>query len=311
VTPPDTLTLGDAVEKWLGQHIKATRITYGYDTNQLLGVLGPERPLALVTPHLIDDFVSYLNSPDLNYAPKTVNKKIKTLRTFFNWCVKRGYLESSPATGTKYHRTSEYVGREKAATDEEYMRLKAHFENPVWQWRDPVIRFRNLALLHFLADTGCRISEAARLQVTQINWHTCEAQVLGKGQKMRPVWFGNDCYQALRYWLIVRPDEACQHVFTKYDTPPSTDGLRVMLWRASKAVLKRNVSPHMFRHRKAFTLFDMGVAPTHVATVLGDTVEIVIRYYCPTDFNSARAASLQMIQRDEKLVVLPQHKSAT
>lgn len=304
---PDLL-LKDAVKMWLGQHIATTARTYGYDINQMRDWLGEKRPLAQLTPLDIDRFIASLNDPERDYAPKTINKKIKTIRTFFNWCVKRGYIEASPATGTKYHTSSDFVGREKAATDEEYVLLREHFSNPYWRWRDPVIRFRNLALLNFLANTGCRISEAARLEVQHINWHANEAQVLGKGHKRRPVWFGDACARALRHWLNQRPDDACSHVFTKYERPPSIDGLRILFWRASQAVLDRNVSPHMFRHRKAFALFDMGVAPTHVATVLGDTVEIVIRYYCPTDFESARAASLRMIKNDEQLSALPQHR---
>ncbi|WP_307202391.1 tyrosine-type recombinase/integrase [Paenibacillus harenae] len=46
---------------------------------------------------------------------------------------------------------------------------------------------RERALLEFLYCTGCRVREAEKINIEDLNWENCSAIVNGKGSKQREV----------------------------------------------------------------------------------------------------------------------------
>jgi integrase len=115
-----------------------TRETYRKFLTRFVVAVGPDRPLDLIRPEDIDAFVLDMRTRQTKYAdhPKrptenvrlsttTVYRNAKMIKAFFSWCVKRGYIEQSPArflTNTKPVRP---LGQGKAATDSELELLLA------------------------------------------------------------------------------------------------------------------------------------------------------------------------------------------
>ena len=117
-------------------------------------------------------------------------------------------------------------------------------------------RERTIALIEFLASSGCRISEALQLLVKDIDTKNRTAVVVGKGNKERRVWFSTDAVVAIKsYWSIRKSAAPNDPVFARHDrrvgkslkrmTP---QGAELNVKKIADAAEIEHFTPHYFRH---------------------------------------------------------------
>lgn len=63
---------------------------------------------------------------------------------------------------------------------------------------------RDAAILEFIYATGCRVSEAASARVRDVDFKAKSVRLSGKGGKIRYVFFGRKCKQAMREYIANR-----------------------------------------------------------------------------------------------------------
>ncbi|MGI9064489.1 MAG: tyrosine-type recombinase/integrase [Pseudonocardiaceae bacterium] len=111
---------------------------------------------------------------------------------------------------------------------------------------------RDEALIRLLLDTGIRVSEACRLAVSDADLDREMAMVTGKGNKIRPVYFGARTARALDRYVRERRRHRWCHLDALFLTQRgalSTDGARDRIKvRAAAAGLRDRMHPHWFRH---------------------------------------------------------------
>lgn len=281
------LTLQKSIQLFLGEHIETTARTYYYSLRPFADFVGPARPLTAISPALVLEAMQHMRARPTLKSPASVNKHIKTLRTFFNWCVKCGFIEASPAAALKRQRQSAQVERVKAMPDHVYERLVSFA-----QWNP-----RQHALVLFLGDTGCRIGGAAGLRWSQIDFEKCEALVVEKGHPLRPVWFGEACRRALINWRAAAPMDRGDYVFSARGGRIKADNLGQFFTRTTEKARLGRWGPHSLRHRKGFQLADDKVAPTVAATALGNTISVTMEHYYPRDDERAAQAIRDLAHR--------------
>lgn len=136
---------------------------------------------------------------------------------------------------------------------------------------------RNRAMLETLYSSGLRVSELTGLKISNIHNDVGFLRIVGKGSKERLVPVGKS---ALKYMKIFR-DQVRVHInvqkgfddtlfLTKRGKPIS----RVMVFMiikdlAAKIGLKKNISPHTFRHSFATHLIEGGADLRAVQEMLG------------------------------------------
>ncbi len=136
---------------------------------------------------------------------------------------------------------------------------------------------RNRAMLETLYSSGLRVSELTGLKISNIHDDVGFLRIVGKGSKERLVPVGKS---ALKYMKIFR-DQVRVHInvqkgfddtlfLTKRGKPIS----RVMVFMiikdlAAKIGLKKNISPHTFRHSFATHLIEGGADLRAVQEMLG------------------------------------------
>lgn len=272
--------LDRAIHLFLGEYIASTRRAYGYTLNEMLAYIGPARPLTDIRPDHLIEYVQHLRKRPSLKSPASVNKHIKTIKTFFNWCVKTGFLEVSPARGLKRVRQASSVDRVKAMPDHVYEELLAYTRyHP-----------RHHALVLFLGDTGCRIGGAAGLRWRDIDLKHRRAVVTEKGKPPRPVFFGDVCAQALASWRMRHPMRG-DYVFSDDGRRIHNDNLGQMFRRACIRAGIGSWGPHSLRHRKGHQLADASVAPSLAAKALGhESIMTTLDYYYPDDWESVQQA---------------------
>lgn len=289
------MELEKTIELFLGEFIPTTRTSYTFPLRLMCGWIGATKDLAAVKPEMLIEYFQMVITPR-NYAAATHHKHVKTIKTFFNWCVKMELLDKSPAKVIKNKRLRTAIGREKAMTDAE---LRALLEVTKHKPRD-------YALILFLADTGCRAGGVAGLRMEDMDWSTLTAKVTEKGNKERKVAFGDACAKAIRGWLGFRSQRykiTGVYVFTRNGEKMSARNVSLMIRRSCKVAGIRVRSAHSLRHRKGHQLSDAGISPSVGAIVLGhEDPKITLEHYYRKDWDSAEKAFRQLTTDPEKPV---------
>mgnify|MGYP002521463245 CR=1 FL=1 len=117
-----------------------------------------------------------------------------TLSGFFAWLVANEYIRKNPCEKVdKIH--FQVMEREPLDTYQ--------LEQVRWNCKD----IREKALIDFLFSTGCRVSECAKVNKSDINWQDRSVVIRhGKGNKMRYVYFNAESELSLRKYLETRTD---------------------------------------------------------------------------------------------------------
>ncbi len=139
---------------------------------------------------------------------------------------------------------------------------------------------RDRSILELLFSTGLRVSELARLNITQINFETREFGVIGKGGRARVVFLSDSAAQWLRLYFDRREDPY-KPAFIRYSKEKSieNDGEKMRLTTRSierivdkygkKARIPVKATPHTLRHSFATDLLYNGADLRSVQEMLG------------------------------------------
>ncbi len=270
------MLLQAAIDLWLGECKPSTAKSYKYVMRSFAAYVGPARPLTEVTPVDCIKYLQTISERESIHSPATFNKYTKTLRTFFNWCVKINLLNESPARATKRKKQSQSIPKDKAMPDNALNQLLDYCK---WDTRAD-------AYIRFLADTGCRVGGAANLTIDDVDIERKTARVMEKGKvEHRPVFFGDACARAMRRWLLERPHIGGKYVFSIDGHKMTHAALSQYFRRLCKKAKIGSYGPHSLRHRKGHQMADQRIAPSIAAQALGhESVSITLNYYYPKDW---------------------------
>lgn len=233
-----------------------------------------DRPDAL---ELVDrrDLRAYLaHLMERAQSPRSIARRLATLRSFYRFLVRRGRISRSPMDGIANPRR----GRSLPAPLDLPSTIEL-LDAPVRGSDDPRSP-RDRALLELLYAAGLRISEAVALTLDRLDLEGRSVRVIGKGKKTRVVPIHERAAAALRAWLEVRgelasrrddPDE--EHVFLADRGGPlsARSARRIVARVAERAGLGRHVHPHQLRHSFATHLLERGLDLRHIQELLGHT----------------------------------------
>ena len=136
---------------------------------------------------------------------------------------------------------------------------------------------RNRTILELLYSSGLRVSEAAELPLTALDFESQLVRVRGKGSKERIVPVGVPALKLLRRYLDVARPELCAAVPRSPYVFVSNHGRRLdreRIWQvvklgAERAEIKKNIHPHSLRHSFASHLLDHGADLRVIQEMLG------------------------------------------
>jgi site-specific recombinase XerD len=185
--------------------------------------------------------------------PSTVGTRLRGMRRFCRWLVTEGELEKSPTDGIEIPSPPDKPV--PILTDTEIAALlkacgvgrgrPGTFDRAVFLGR------RDEVVLRLLLDTGVRVSELCRLEITDVDLERELAYVTGKGSRPRVVPFGAKTAQAVDRYLRIRalhPYARSIRLLLGQRGPMTPDGARdVLHLRAAQAGVA-DVHPHRFRH---------------------------------------------------------------
>lgn len=203
--------------------------------------------------------------------PRSVNRKITALRTFYRYLIKTGRMERSPMLKVQAPKTKkklpEYI-------DEKKMELLFSIEEPEEKDYES---FRNFLIVDFFYRTGVRLSELINLKVSDVNLYSLTVTVLGKRNKVRQIPLTMKFKSVLQEYLSVRSDfltmkgQSCDFFFTDSHGNQITPGIVYKLVKASisRVSTGEKRSPHVLRHSFATAMLNHGADINAIKELLG------------------------------------------
>ena len=223
-----------------------------------------------VTPRIIRDFLEYVT--ELGMSAHSQARILSGLKGFFKYLMFESVIEKDPTALIEGPR----LGRKLPDTlsfEEIDTLLKAiDLSTPEGG--------RNRAIIEVLYSSGLRVSELVELRINNIYADSGFLRVLGKGNKERLVPIGRDALKYLTIYLSeVRgkpPHKAPKKGFEAVAFLNRNGGklTRVMIFTIIKKLagqigLRKNISPHTFRHSFATHLVEGGADLRAVQEMLG------------------------------------------
>ena len=234
--------------------------------------------LSLVTPADIEDFLS---SREL-LSKRSQARLLSALRSFFKWLVLEGNLKDNPCDKVEGPKLG--VCLPDTLSVDEVISIIDSVDTSTW------MGYRDKALLEVLYGCGLRVSEAVGLKISLLYLDEGFVRVIGKGDKERLVPVGEVASDAILKYLEERPPEmtSCEYLFVnRYGRPLS----RVSAFKTVKAAavlagVRKEISPHTFRHSFATHLIENGADIRLVQEMLGHESVSTTEIYTHVDTTS-------------------------
>lgn len=211
-------------------------------------------------------------------SPRTVHHYYSSLRAFFNWTVKEGFLQESTLAKVKLPKAKSKVIQPYSLEQiKKLLGVCDHdFENGA-----KFLATRNKTIILMLLDSGLRLSELSNVKVQDIDTGRGWIKVLGKGGKERVVRIGKVTQKALwRYFMYRGSNEYREVWLSEEKRPLQTTGIQSLINRLkNRAGLDEHGCTHRFRHTFALNFLRADHNPFNLQYLLGhNSLEMVRRY---------------------------------
>ncbi|MEO0222828.1 MAG: tyrosine-type recombinase/integrase [candidate division WOR-3 bacterium] len=215
-------------------------------------------------------FIPYLQNKGLN--PTTINRKITSIRVYFKFLLKRGYIKKDPTAHIQRPKNPKRFPR---PVDKDKILGIILLWNPE---KDEEVLAKDIIIL--LYSTGMRISELLSLRGRDINLSDMSIVVKGKRGKFRKLPIIKVAYDVIMKY-IKGPEEKLFNIsrFKAYR----------LVKRAFEKIAKiSGVHPHTLRHSFATHLLENGADLKSVQELLGHSNLTSTQIYTKVSLNHIR-----------------------
>ncbi|MCX5701880.1 MAG: tyrosine recombinase XerC [Candidatus Omnitrophica bacterium] len=197
-----------------------------------------------------------------NLGARTVNRRLSSLRSFFKFLLRDGYLKTNPTLSLSSPKQEKHLP--SFLTEDEVTKLiEAALPKDERGMRDR-------AILETFYSTGMRISELVGLDVKDIDFIGGVVKVMGKGKKERIAPIGDVAVSRIRAYLEARKKQSEALFLNKSGRRITDRGVRNIVKKYLKmASIKQGVSAHTLRHSFATHLLNRGADLRSVQELLG------------------------------------------
>lgn len=251
---------------------KKTLKSYRIDLRQFSEHV-PMTEVSAVTSSMIESYIASLHA---QYQPKTVKRKIASLKAFFHFLEYREIIDQNPFNKIQIH-FREPIKLPKTIP---LQTLEALLSTIYTQMQNAQTTYqqknalRDAAVVELLFSSGMRISELCSLHLTDVNLSDGSVLIYGKGNKERRIHIGSEAAMATikKYQQEFHSEiSRCNHFFANQNGKPLSDqSVRRMLNKyCSIAAIDFHITPHMFRHTFATSLLEADVDIRYIQEMLG------------------------------------------
>ena len=221
----------------------------------------------------ICNYISFLHN---TFKPKTIKRKIATLKTFTHYLLIQEIIDTNPfdKIDVSFREpivlpkvipiniiskilANAYDNLQKCHTDFSYKKT-----------------IRDIAVLEMLFATGARVSEICTLTPSMVDLANHTIKIFGKCSRERIIQIENpDVLKALNNYYKIFYDDICSSGFffvNKLHKRLTEQSVRAIINNHTTAIgYKKHITPHMFRHSFATLLLEEDVDIRYIQRILG------------------------------------------
>lgn len=271
---------------------------YMTDLTKLIGFVDAENlKLSEIRLEHLQQFVAILY--DLGIAPRSVARIISGIKSFFSYLLLDNYLEDDPSELLE----SPQIGLKlpTVLTLDEIEMLISVIDVSTKEGQ------RNKAIIETLYSCGVRVSELTGLKFSDLFFDEGFIKVEGKGSKQRLVPISHSAIKEINNYLYFRDEfeakKGSEDVLFLSNRGKAIS--RIMIFHfikqyAAEAGIKKNISPHTFRHSFATHLLERGANIRAIQLMLGHEKITTTEIYTHLDREFLRQEIIEHHPRNKK-----------
>ncbi len=209
-----------------------------------------------------DNVLAYLKYLDkMNLKNSTISRRISALRTFYNYLMNEGLINSNIFLNVKNPKLEKKLPNYLNYTEMEELLESIDIKT------DEGLKRR--LLIEMFYSTGCRVSEIINIKVKDIDFKDKKIRIMGKGSKERIVYYGDYAKKYLDKYLSKGMDKDYLFV-NKHGDKYTVEEIELIVKDIMKHLsIKTHVTPHTLRHTFATHLLNNGADIRSVQELLG------------------------------------------
>ena len=236
---------------------------------------------------------SYIEFMHTQYKPKSVKRKIASIKAFFHYLEIEEKLEINPFHKIQIQYKEPFVLPKTIPIHniESIISYAYTIHRQAATEYSRKVTLRNVLIIELLFATGMRNSELCSLKVEQINFTDYIIKIHGKGSKERLIQICNEHIQRLidKYKSIIDV-MGNEYFFTnRLHHQLSDQSVRYMISNyAQNANISQHITPHMFRHSFATLLLEEDVDIRYIQQMLGHSSITTTQIYTHTSISKQK-----------------------
>lgn len=217
-------------------------------------------PIEKVDYLLLRKYLAHLRTKE--YRPRTIARKLSSLRSFFKFLQREGMIKNNPAQLLMSPKLDKILPKFLSESD-----MAQFIEVPK---TDTDRGRRDRAILETLYSTGMRVGELVGLDVDDVDLIGNVVKAEGKGKKERLVPIGDKALEAVKDYLDQRKHKSRVIFLNRSGGRLTTRSiLNIVRKHILQTSVLTHVSPHVLRHSFATHLLNRGADLRSVQELLG------------------------------------------
>ena len=239
----------------------------------------------------IEQYIDHMHN---RYKPKSVKRKIASLKAFFHYLEIEDIIELNPFHKIQIKYKEPFILPKTIPISnieaiinyayEQYKKATTAYSRKV--------ALRNILILELLFATGMRISELCSLKSDQIDLNDYVIRIYGKGNKERLIQICNENVRSLidKYITVMCNNDIPYFFVNRLHNRLSEQSVRYMIdGYAKNARITQHITPHMFRHSFATLLLEEDVDIRYIQQMLGHSSITTTQIYTHTSIGKQKA----------------------
>ncbi len=277
------------LEKGLSEN---TLDAYQADLHKLLDFLSSgQKDFRTISEDDLQSFMAGLI--DVGIQPRSMSRILSGVRSFYRFLVLEKEIEYDPTELLEMPKTGRFLP--EVLTLQEIDRMIGSIDLSMAEGH------RNRAMLETLYSCGLRVNELCTLKLSDLYLEEGFIKVTGKGSKTRLVPISRRAVKDLENWFKDRCRIRIKsghedYVFLSLRRGSALSRITVFYWVkeiAMAAGVKKNISPHTFRHSFATHLLEGGANLRAIQMMLGHESISTTEVYTHVDSNRLRKEILE------------------
>jgi integrase/recombinase XerD len=263
---------------------KNTLLAYEKDMRQLQAFFTkrkqPINPIQIQRTDILE-FITAINQ--IGLSERTQARMLSSFKAFYKYLLVEKLITTNPLELIESPKLPQKIPEVLSIEEVQFIIESVDLSDPLGH--------RNRAILETLYASGLRVSELIELKISNLIFDLGFIRVIGKGDKERLVPIGEEAITQIKYYIkhyrsqLTIKDAFRDHVFLNRRGARLT---RVMIFnivknQTNQAGIRKNVSPHTFRHSFATHLIEGGADLRAVQQMLGHESILTTEIYTHID----------------------------